>query len=148
MIDVGTPPNALIARLKTKIQDIPEFQEWDKFEGFLEEPDLIEALVSALEEYNDIGFQTQYTFSDMSQVRGAYFLNLAEAKAYRMIYVRKLWNTIDYSDSGFQVRESAVLAYYKAMYEDAYKTAYGQVAEAKNVDEINRSFVDGISFEY
>lgn len=148
MIDVGSPPAALIEKLRIHIQDLSKYNELESFDLTLEAPDIEEALVSALEEYNDILIPTGYTFAEMDQCRSSYLLRLAKANAYEMMYIRKLVNSVAYSDGGFSVNEPATLSFFKALFENTRGLAIRQVTTAKNADSINASFTGGISLRY
>lgn len=148
MTDVGTPSAKLIEKLRVNIQDLNKYNELESFELTLEAPDIQEALIGALEEYNDILIQTQYTFESMDRVRLSYFMRMARAYAYEMMYTRKLTNSVAYSDGGFSVNESATLSFFKALFENTHTLATRQITRAKNNDSINDSFLGGVGMEY
>lgn len=148
MLDVGLPSNDYKDALRRQIQDLEQYNELNRFQFILEEPDIREALVSALREYNVILTPTAYTFSAPGEVRDAYLLLLSKAYAYEMIYVRKLWNSVAYNDSGLSINETAVLSFIKALAEQTRTLAVRQIEEAKNADSINAAFTGGYGFEY
>jgi hypothetical protein len=148
MVDVGSPSTELTEKLRITIQDLRKYNELERYEFILEAADIKEALVQALEEYNDTVTPTAHTFTNMNEVRISFFMRLATSYAYRMIYSRKLWNSLAFSDGGFSVDENALLPFIKALYEQERGLALSQISVAKNADAINNSFVGGFTFEY
>lgn len=152
MFDVGVPTQQMKDMIRRRIQDLEEYNELQGFTFILKEPDIKNALVSALGEYNDIVYRTKYSFSDLdsesSMIRPSFFMRLAECYAYQMIFTRKLWNSVAYNDSGLSINETAVLPFMKALYEQNRALALKQIGDAKNADSINSAFSAGYGFEY
>ena len=152
MFDVGVPTQQAKDMLRRRIQDLEEYNELQGFRFTLQEPDIKNALISAMGEYNDILYKTTYTMADLdnpsSIIRPSFFMRLAESYAYQMIFTRKLWNAVAYNDSGLSINETAILPFMKALFEQSRALATRQIDEAKNADSINASFVTGYSFEY